>query len=156
MVNLAIFQDVNFIYDVRMYAIIEVARSRISLTPVSPLMERPGTPLYSDTEGIFGKENSAVIHLLSMVARFEDICSSFCACSPSRTSLHLLAIPLRRTFFFSILRADSLSLAWTLLVPFTKGTTGAWSILLMAHTRVVVDLGLKNRVVCLHCHKRTT
>lgn len=99
MVNLAIFQDVNFIYDVRIYAIIEVARSRISLTPVSPLMEWPGTPLYSDTEGIFGKENSAVIHLLSMVARFEDICSSFCACSPSRTSLHLLAIPLRRTFF---------------------------------------------------------
>lgn len=100
----------------------------------------------------FGKENSTVIHLLSMVARFEDICSFFCVCSPSRASLHLSWQSLRRTFFFSsIIRADSLSLAWTLPAPFTKGTTGAWSILLMAHTRVAVDLGLKNRDVYLQC-----
>jgi len=48
-------------------------------------------------------------------------------------------------FFPSILWAGSLSLARTLATPFAKGSFGAWSILLMAHTRVVADLSLKAR-----------
>lgn len=154
MVNPAIFQDVNFIYDVRMYAVIENARSRVSLTRLyRQRWDGPGRPCIRTPKVFFEKENSAVIYLLSIVARFEDICSCLLcllaltslSSSPSDPSSDV------HFFFSSILPADSLSLAWTLPAPFAKGTTGAWSILLMAHTRVAVDLGLKNRVVYLHC-----
>lgn len=109
-----------------------------------------GQPLYSDTEGIFGRENSSVIYVPSFDgSTLRRHMFLLCLLALSRASLHLLAIfPMTYIFFSSILPANSLSLAWTLPAPFAKGTTGAWSILLMV--RVAVDLGLKNRVVYLH------
>lgn len=98
MVNLTIFQDVNFIYDLRMYAIIEVARSRFSLTLVSPSMGQLGTPLHSNTKSIFGKENSTVIHLLSSTLR-RHMFVLLCLLALTSLSSSLLAIPPTYIFF---------------------------------------------------------
>lgn len=115
-------------------------------------MRRPETPSHSDVEGIFEKENCAVTpsrwstlrrHMFVLLCLLALARLSSSSCDPSST------------FFFSILRIGTLSLAWTLLTFHAKGTTGAWSILLMARTRVVVDLDLKNCVMPALC-KNTT
>lgn len=109
---------------------------------------RPETPSrFSDIEGIFRKENSTVTPSRSTLRRhmFVPLCLFILARLSSSS---------RDAFFPSILWAGSLSLARTLPTPLAKGSSGAWSILLMAHTRVVVDLGLKDRAAPPLLYKR--
>lgn len=98
--------------------------------------EGPETPSqYSDIGDIFGKENSAVTP--SRVARFEDICSSLlCVLALASLVLRISSRPHRR--FFSVYSPGRvfISLLDRLPTPFAKGTSGAWSILLMVRTRV--------------------
>jgi len=56
--------------------------------------------------------------------------------------------------FFHVFFEPALSPARTLATPLAKGSFGAWSILLMTHTRVVVDLGLKARAALPLLYKR--
>lgn len=98
MFNLAIFQDINFIYNLCMYAIIEVARSRVSLMPVSPSM---GWLLHSDTEGISRKKIAPLYTFFRWQHASKTYVRSFVSARPHEPlSSSLLAIPPTYIFFF--------------------------------------------------------
>lgn len=107
-------------------------------------LETPSRSL--NIEDIFGKENSAVTPSRCSTLR-RHMFVPLCLIALTSLSTYSLAM-----LFFHLFYGPALYLS--LPTPLTKGSSGAWSILLMVHTRVVVDLGSKNRAASSLVNKR--
>lgn len=118
-------------------------------------MERPRA---SDVEDIFRPAAAALRRVRRVSARHEDICRPFVVLLASRFSSSSSSSRTRDPSAASFFPPPSILPGRFFISrslgryrrPFTKGTSGAWSILLMARTRVAVDFGNSRRIIARH------